>query len=781
MSRSYDMLVLERERLVATAVRKAPQPTRQSGAMHPYSLGLSGWGDVRGVSQDATIELHEQQMSHYLGRAYSAIRPIRTRVAAQPMFVARRRAPKKGEQSIKSWLQTIPRERRVKFRMPEHLKETHDLDELTIIERHLFLETLRRPNAIMTKTVLWDMTVGCLQVCGLVYWLLDQKKDGTPAIIPLPPTWVKPLHENGEMFSSYEIKPPHSISDPIPVDASKMARFYFPHITDPFDVLSPLQAAMRSVLADEAVDVAHDQSFRNGANPSLALIVDPEATDGEALTSNQRAELISWVKREYAGVLKHGLPMVLDALVKDVKMISHAPKELDFLRSGDALKRNVYQTFGVSPIIAGEDQNANRAGSAEADHHFVDNVINPMLNLMSEVLTAYVAPYFSDGADDLEIWIAPAVPHDPELKLQQMQFLASIKAIRKNEAREYADLPPDDEMEGIVGEGEETDPEADPLQLGQEQDDDKLPKDQEDTDEEDDDEEEDEDKKKGRRRVLAARKNTEPRWHKAQDRHERNMARQVKGLLDRQRKTALEGAVAMLRGEGPMQAFEASDWDKELIDTVSPVVLAAMLMGGELESAVLSTGATGTARLGIPESAERAIQREHAAIMALLYWLSINQTTQHIVEESLSASIRDGDTPDVTINKLAEKLAPERTQARADGIAAGEATAAMNAGAFEVIKDVMAVGGVATKTWLTMRDEKVRDSHAVLDGTSELAGGVFLVGGHPAPYPGHHSLPVEQRINCRCRLTSGGVVVFDPSYWTQGQHGGTALPPFERI
>jgi hypothetical protein len=26
----------------------------------------------------------------------------------------------------------------------------------------------------------------------------------------------------------------------------------------------------------------------------------------------------------------------------------------------------------------------------------------------------------------------------------------------------------------------------------------------------------------------------------------------------------------------------------------------------------------------------------------------------------------------------------------------------------------------------------------------------FIVGGHPAPYPGHWSLPAQERANCRC-------------------------------
>ena len=62
----------------------------------------------------------------------------------------------------------------------------------------------------------------------------------------------------------------------------------------------------------------------------------------------------------------------------------------------------------------------------------------------------------------------------------------------------------------------------------------------------------------------------------------------------------------------------------------------------------------------------------------------------------------------------------------------------------------------ATKTWVTMRDDAVRDIHAILDGTTKGLSELFNVKSDPPTkmeYPGQPSGPVEAWINCRCVLS----------------------------
>jgi len=60
--------------------------------------------------------------------------------------------------------------------------------------------------------------------------------------------------------------------------------------------------------------------------------------------------------------------------------------------------------------------------------------------------------------------------------------------------------------------------------------------------------------------------------------------------------------------------------------------------------------------------------------------------------------------------------------------------------------------GARTKTWVTMMDEKVRDTHQYLEGmTVGINEDFYTYDGDHAPAPGLFSLP-ENTINCRCEL-----------------------------
>lgn len=62
------------------------------------------------------------------------------------------------------------------------------------------------------------------------------------------------------------------------------------------------------------------------------------------------------------------------------------------------------------------------------------------------------------------------------------------------------------------------------------------------------------------------------------------------------------------------------------------------------------------------------------------------------------------------------------------------------------------IGGAGSKTWMTMLDDKVRDTHYPLEGqTVPIDGNFYTWDGDQAPAPGLFAKP-ENNINCRCEL-----------------------------
>ena len=66
-----------------------------------------------------------------------------------------------------------------------------------------------------------------------------------------------------------------------------------------------------------------------------------------------------------------------------------------------------------------------------------------------------------------------------------------------------------------------------------------------------------------------------------------------------------------------------------------------------------------------------------------------------------------------------------------------------------------AVGIGRTKTWNTMQDERVRDTHEYLDGTTVgIDEAFYTFDGDSAQFPGDFSLP-QNNVSCRCFITYG--------------------------
>lgn len=61
--------------------------------------------------------------------------------------------------------------------------------------------------------------------------------------------------------------------------------------------------------------------------------------------------------------------------------------------------------------------------------------------------------------------------------------------------------------------------------------------------------------------------------------------------------------------------------------------------------------------------------------------------------------------------------------------------------------------GMGYKRWNTMKDEKVRLTHAEIDGTIVRITDTFDVGGYPMQYPRQIGAPAKEVVNCRCWLT----------------------------
>jgi uncharacterized protein with gpF-like domain len=86
---------------------------------------------------------------------------------------------------------------------------------------------------------------------------------------------------------------------------------------------------------------------------------------------------------------------------------------------------------------------------------------------------------------------------------------------------------------------------------------------------------------------------------------------------------------------------------------------------------------------------------------------------------------------------------------RRRAMAEHEAQTSYNAGVFMAGKSA---GDGVTKTWLTRKDSRVRNTHKFLEGKTVDFGDGFMVDGIALRFPGDPLAPPALTFNCRCRL-----------------------------
>lgn len=430
----------------AAAARQAEAVLSRAShrAAGDYSMGggsvAVGLSDAIGgqyIDSDAAL-LYQRNK----GWVYSSIRPIARTVAGLRFQVGMRTAskPAKGERVTRAMKSTLPR----------HLKDLPG--DVVLLENNPLLDVLARPNLLMVGWHLKYITVVNLELIGKAYWWLTLSAERKPVIWPLPVSWVMPLHENGKPFAKWRITP-GGTGTPFTVDAEEIVYFYYPDPANTLMAKSPAGAQMRAIIADENIQEAQARAFSNGLWPGLAIIagdvtdIDSGESQGRPLLEGeQRSQLTAMIRKHYASVTHFKEPLILDALIKDVKPLSNTPHEMDFLDSSTLSKSRVTQGHGVNPAIMGEIEGLNRASSHSARLHFGEFTVNPLAELISETLTATIGARMSPPGMQLLVYLESYRPDDSAETRADMQLLVNARAITRNELRmRLGNMPP---MEG---------------------------------------------------------------------------------------------------------------------------------------------------------------------------------------------------------------------------------------------------------------------------------------------------------------------------------------------
>lgn len=159
--------------------------------------------------------------------------------------------------------------------------------------------------------------------------------------------------------------------------------------------------------------------------------------------------------------------------------------------------------------------------------------------------------------------------------------------------------------------------------------------------------------------------------------------------------------------------------------------------------------------LDFPDWLKRQISAELIDVFKQPYWDKISETTRTDVAWTVEDGLMEGWSIRRIAKSITDNHGVEYTRARATAVARTETGGAMNSGHVMGIQRLQDETGLEMgKEFLSVLGTTTRDTHATADGQIVGVNEDFNIGGYMAPYPGHYSLPVQERANCQCGILS---------------------------
>jgi HK97 family phage portal protein len=622
---------------------------------------------------------------------------------------------------------------------------------------HPFIALLNNPNPFMTRQDLIEYLFMFAESSGEGYWLFDDQgangrtgklrlKD-VKELWPIPSHEIKPTPDASKFISDFLFKPDGSKGETLSTE--EVFRIVYPSPAS----LVVGQASLKAVQLDLAADL-YAAEFERFIMKNLAANVVFMKTDGtftEEQEEQYRRSLATVFKNVRIGFLQSGL---------DFANPQMAAKDLPFLELDVRRQKRISGALGVPPIMLGSED-AKYDNAEQQKRFFWGDTMRPKLNRVAEHLTkklhalgenekVRIVPDLSEVAElqpdhaarstTAKTWVSMGYPLNAAIKtfgvkgMEEVEGgdvgLVSAGVIPIEDAANPPELDPAMDPEG-------TPEDAPPPKPG------KKPKPPV------EDEEEDGEKSMAR---SSAKAFDDARWKRFMRDTEpgtRKLRAEVKRFFSTQENSVL-ARLAEVMGSNEKMALardarvalivlDIEEETRKLSKRTSPLLKAIYAKLGK--QAVEDVGAS------IAFNVESPLAAEFLTDHVFKFAYEVNKTSRARLTRLLTEKFTEGATQaELTDAIKAEFGFYERY--RAARIARTESGIAGNAGIYDGLKQA----GVEKKRWISARDQKVRETHAIADGDEVRIDEPFDVGGVLLDHPGDPSGPPEEIINCRCVL-----------------------------
>jgi HK97 family phage portal protein len=618
-----------------------------------------------------------------------------------------------------------------------------------LIDKHPFLTTLHRASEHLRGGQLMYATAAHLMLQGEAFWVVMSErrdvmsKQTAPQRIRIAnPNKMNPRVNDDLSVTAWEMNTDNGVVV-LPPDAVVFFKLYNP--TNEIRGLAPLSAARLEYELEWKSGRWNELFYEQGARPPFYVFRPPEAAP---LPPHRMAEMREMFEDEYTGISR-GRRVPFMPPGSELRSIGISQTDMDFLEGRRFSREQILSVFGVPPAVAGVFEYANYANSSEQKRYFWNHTLRPLASLVQDTVQAALVDRMLSGYEflmDIDQAIEKEIPEDYSAKIEAATKLWAL-GIPLAAINERLELGFDvDEIEGsdvsfvpsLVRPIEQAlEPPAPPQLPGMnEPDQTDAPK--------EDPEEDPEDKPAKRHKRVVPRNHMD--WHGFKPRlvgYETAMTRrmaQVYHAAERHVLAKLDGVIALGMTKGASDELLPRDFHRDVQKATEPVIKRSVVEGGE--ALLIEMGRDATFDLADP-NVQAAITRRQAMV-----GMSSNNFAYRL-DETVGQAITDGSSGTQLRASVEELFDMQQLHLRT--ISRTETSAAFNSGRMEAMQQI----GVQRHQWLTAGDERVRDTHAALDGAIAIVGTNDWEGGGGVVatslrYPLDPTAPPGETINCRC-------------------------------
>lgn len=538
---------------------------------------------------------------------------------------------------------------------------------------------------------------------GVYYYIVRDSKGKPLSFFIVPPsTPVKAVYNPKNRFEVlyYEIYTGEGYTKIAPEDVINIKRLNFYNFFTGFSILQQYEDVIKTYL--ELTSFLHSQASNYALPPKLVIKVDNNVAEAVIKQMRQR-----WLEKREQFLRGEDILITQG----EIQQLGPSVQELDYANTRRLFREEIRSAFRVPKILLGETDEINRATAEVSRRAFIENVINPLWRFYLSKINTFLKKEYKVR---LTFDYIQSMPFDELSNTLRPLYREGI--ITLNEIREdlgYNRLVGGDKRQVALNMVMEE------IQY--------------------------EDSKTRERRPIKRGAKKEPsflawaRNNRVFEKGAKKIKPVVLDLFERQEREIISRLRKIERRDLLDDLFY--DWDAWVEEIKRAWELA-------LRSIVEIALKRSEELLEVEVVSFDEFFVEQAILRGLRRVEEINDFTRELLARQIRQGIMRNESIDELVQRIKSVFEGLKTW-RAERIAWTESTSVSNATLMASFKR----NDIEKKMWLSMRDDRVRDSHKNLDGQIVGINEHFrTIKGNLLLYPGDPSAPPGEVVNCRCTI-----------------------------